>query len=179
MLEAMSAGRNFLEGSIARFRGQKRLAERAMAQLDGRQMHWQSDPEANSVVILMKHMAGNMRSRWSDYLESDGEKPDRNRDGEFIDDFESREQLMGMWEAGWRVLFETLEALDEDDLEKKAPIRGEEHTVVETILRQLGHYAYHVGQIVQLARMQVGPEAWETLSIARGKSDEYRPLTSE
>ena len=175
----MSAGRNFLETSIARFRSSKRLAERAIAQLDGRQMHWQPDPESNSVVILMKHMAGNMRSRWSDYLESDGEKPDRNRDGEFVDDFESREQLMETWAGGWRVLFETLEALDESDLEKTAPIRGQEHTVVEAILRQLGHYAYHVGQIVQLARMQVGPEAWETLSIARGKSDEYRPLTSE
>jgi hypothetical protein len=175
----MSAGRNFLEDSIRNFRRCKRLAERAMAQLDGRQMHWQSDPEANSVVIVMKHMAGNMHSRWSEYLESDGEKPDRNRDGEFIDDFESREQLMEVWESGWRVLFETLEALDEDDLERTAPIRGEDHTVVEAILRQLGHYAYHVGQIVQLARMQVGPEAWETLSIARGKSDEYRPLTSE
>jgi len=179
MLAAMSAGRNFLESSIANLRSTKRLAERAMAQLDGRQMHWQPDPEANSVVILVKHLAGNMRSRWSDYLESDGEKPDRNRDGEFLDDFESREQLTEVWERGWRVLFETLEALDEGDLGKTAPIRGQDHTVVEAILRQLGHYAYHVGQIVQLARMQVGPDAWETLSIARGKSNEYRPLTSE
>jgi len=171
----MSAGRNFLDDSIARFRSYKRLGERAMEQLDNHQMHWRSDPEGNSVVILVKHLAGNMRSRWSDYLASDGEKPDRNRDGEFVDDFESREQLMAVWEQGWRTLFETLEALDESDLERSAPIRGQDHTVIDAILRQLAHYAYHVGQIVQLARMQKGPDAWQTLSIARGKSDEYRP----
>ncbi len=120
-------------------------------------------------------MAGNMRSRWTDFLHSDGEKPDRERAGEFIDDIESREQLMAIWDEGWRACFSALDSLTEADLAREVTIRGRAHTVVEAINRQLGHYAYHVGQIVQLARMQVGATEWQSLSIARGQSDAYDP----
>lgn len=163
----MSIASRYLEDVIARLRSTQALGERAMAQLDDAQMHWRSDPEANSVVVLVKHLAGNMRSRWTGFLTTDGEKPDRHRDGEFIDDFVSREQVMETWEQGWACCLSAVRALGDDDLERGVRIRGQEFTVLEAINRQLSHYAYHVGQIVQLARQQVGPRDWESLSIPR------------
>ncbi len=159
----------FLEAALAEFRYQKDLAERAIAQLDGAQMHAVPHDDANSVVLHMKHMAGNMVSRWTDFLTTDGEKPDRNRDSEFIDDFESRAQLDAHWEKGWATLFATVERLSADDMEKTVTIRGEPHTVARAIHRQIGHYGYHVGQIVGQARALKGAD-WVTLSIARGES---------
>jgi len=171
----MTIGRSFLDDALFTLRRYKSLGEKSLRQLSDAQVHWTSDGEANSVAILVKHMAGNMRSRWTDFLHTDGEKPDRDRDGEFIDDFESREQLMAVWEEGWRTCFSTLDSLTEADLAREGTIRGRAHTVVEAINRQLGHYAYHVGQIVQLARMQVGAADWQSLSIPRGQSEAYEP----
>jgi len=171
----MTIGGNFLDDTLFTLRRYKSLGEKSLAQLSNAQVHWKSDEAANSVAILVKHMAGNMRSRWTDFLRTDGEKPDRERDGEFIDDFESREQLMAVWEEGWQTCFSTLESLTDADLAREVTIRGRAHTVVEAINRQVGHYAYHVGQIVQLARIQVGAAEWRSLSIPRGQSDAYDP----
>ena len=125
---------------------------------------------SNSLAIIVKHMAGNMRSRWTDFLTSDGEKPDRFRDTEFeLDDADSREALLERWEAGWACLFETLDQLSTDDLTSTVHIRGEPHTVIQAVNRQLTHYAYHVGQIVMLARHFAGDE-WKWLSIPPGQS---------
>lgn len=164
----MDLGRHYLRICIGRLRGLKALAERATDQLEDTQMHAVSHDGGNSVVILMKHLAGNMVSRWTDFLTTDGEKPDRNRDGEFVDDFTSREQLDEVWENGWRVLFEALEGLKSDDLLESVWIRGEEHTALEAIQRQVQHYAYHVGQIVQRVRDQRG-DGWVSLSIPRAR----------
>jgi len=170
----MEIGEHFLEDAIGTLRRYKALAERAITQLDDAQVHRVPEGGSNSVAILVKHLAGNMRSRWSEYLASDGEKESRDRDGEFVDDFHSREELMRVWEEGWRAVFSALEPLTGADVLRSAPVRGRDHTVVQAVLRQLGHYAYHVGQIVQLARTWRG-DAWEWLSIAPGKSAGYRP----
>lgn len=151
----------------------KKLADKSIEQLSDEQLHVTLDPDANSVAVLMRHMAGNMRSRWTDFLTTDGEKPDRNRDGEFEDDAgENAASMRARWDAGWACLFATLDALTPADLARTVTIRGEPHTVAQAIQRQLTHYAYHVGQIVLLAKHAAGP-AWTTLSIARGKSHEY------
>jgi len=171
--ETMTIGATFLQHAANRFRGQKRLAERAVRQLDDAALRRALHPETNSIAVIMKHMAGNMLSRWTDFLTSDGEKAWRERDREFIDDAPSREAIFDHWEKGWARLFSTLESLTVRDLEKTITIRGEEHTVVEAILRQLDHYGYHVGQIVLLARLHVGDGPWETLSIPRGGSEAF------
>lgn len=154
--------------------GQKLQAERAMDQLEPEQFHASPDAESNSISVIVKHLAGNMRSRWTDFLTSDGEKADRHRDDEFIDDLGSREEILERWEESWAVLFDTLEGLGPDDLLAPVTIRGEEHTVVEALQRQASHYAAHVGQIVYLAKHLKG-DAWRTLSIPRGGSEDYRP----
>ena len=161
-----------LEAAIGTFRKQKDLAERAMVQLSDQQMHVALDPNTNSIAVIAKHMAGNMRSRWTDFLTTDGEKPWRNRDDEFVDTFTSREQILETWNAGWSCLFQALEALSESDLEKQVAIRGERLIVPLAILRQIDHYAYHVGQIVFIARILAG-DNWQVLTIPRGKSREY------
>ncbi|MFG0328884.1 MAG: DUF1572 family protein [Phycisphaerales bacterium] len=162
-----------LESVIRRFRAQKKLAERAIEQLSDDQLRISLHNETNSVAVIMKHMAGNMISRWTDFLSSDGEKPDRDRDAEFVDDFDSRADMMKYWERGWSRLFKALEDLKPGDLRRLVTIRGHEHTVIEAIHRQLDHYGYHIGQIVLTARMVIGDGAWETLSIARGASEQY------
>ena len=166
----------YLEDVRFTLRRYKALAERAFDQIDEEQLHWAPDPEDNSVATLVKHLAGNMRSRWSDFLTTDGEKPDRARDQEFEDTLDAeRNDILKTWERGWTCVFSALESLGPDDLEKAVTIRGREHTVLQAIDRQLAHYAYHVGQIVFLARMLAGPERWRTLSIARGQSQQYVP----
>src|SRR5262245_33811598 len=137
--------RHFLEVSIKDFQGLKKLADRAVEQLRPEDFHRQPDPESNSVAIIIKHMAGNMLSRWTDFLITDGEKMTRNRDGEFIDDFGSAEEIIGYWEKGWARLFETLTSLTDEDLRKTVYIRNEPHTVVQAICRQIAHYGNHVG----------------------------------
>mgnify|MGYP001822751819 CR=1 FL=1 len=153
-------------------RGLKRTAERAVAQVPDDRLSVPLGPDENSIAILMQHISGNQRSRWTDFLTTDGEKPDRARDTEFEDAGLPRVALLERWEEGWAVLFGALEPLGPDDLDRIVRIREEPHTVSKAILRQIGHYAMHVGQIVQLARHHAGPE-WKTLSIPRGRSDEF------
>jgi hypothetical protein len=163
----------YLEDAQRQLRKLKQLAERAMAQITDQDFFATVDPESNSIALIVKHLAGNMRSRWTDFLTTDGEKPDRNRDSEFVVEArDTRESLLARWEDGWRRLLETLGPLTAQDLERFVTIRGEPHTVLEAINRQLAHYAYHVGQIVFLAKHFAGP-AWQSLSIPRGKSREW------
>lgn len=151
----------------------QKIAARALGQLDDDQFFQVLGDEDNCAAILVKHMAGNMLSRWRDFLTTDGEKPDRNRDGEFeIGVANTREQLMCFWKAGWTCLFDALDPLELDDLERTVSIRGEPHTVLEAISRQLSHYAYHVGQIVFLAKHLRGSR-WQTLSVPRGESETF------
>jgi hypothetical protein len=157
-------GELYLLESLKSFKGLKSTCEKAIARLDNERMHAVPADMSNSIVIIMKHMAGNMLSRWTDFLTTDGEKPGRNRDGEFIDDFNSREDLMVHWESGWACLFDALDILHPDNLLQVVTIRGEEHTVVRAISRQLTHYSYHTGQIVYVAKMLTGKD-WKTLSI--------------
>lgn len=164
--------KSFLQSAIETFRSQKRLAERAIEQLNDEQLHQSLDQNTNSVAVIMKHIAGNMLSRWTDFLETDGEKPWRHRDREFVDDVTSRAELTAFWERGWACLFTTLDTLAPVDLSKTITIRGEAHSVIEAIHRQLDHYGYHVGQIVQVARVNA-KDSWTTLTVPRGGSDEY------
>ena len=133
------SGDPHLEAALFTFGFYKDLGERAMAQLSDDELHWKPDAEANSVAIIVKHMAGNMRSRWTDFLTTDGEKPWRHRDNEFVDDVASREKLMLLWERGWSCLITALAALTVDDLAKTVTIRGEPHTVIQAVHRQLDH----------------------------------------
>jgi uncharacterized damage-inducible protein DinB len=168
----MTIGSEFLDQSRKVFRSQKDLADKAIDQLSDGELLWQPDSESNSVAINMKHLAGNMISRWTNFLTSDGEKPDRNRDGEFEIAEDDIQGLREYWERGYSVFFTTLDSLTEDDLLKTVTIRNEPHTVIQAIQRQLSHYGYHIGQIVALAKHLNG-ENWKTLSIPRGKSEEY------
>ncbi len=158
---------------IKRFRYYKELGERAMAQLPDEALFWQYNEESNSIAIIVNHLHGNMLSRWTNFLTEDGEKPWRTRDAEFENEIQNREQLRQKWEEGWDCLLKALENLKEEDLSRKVFIRSEAHTVSDAIFRQLAHYAYHIGQMVFLAKM-IQNEDWQTLSIARGKSKEYR-----
>ena len=163
----------YLDEARRSFRGHKRLAEGAIAQVSDDQLFHQLDPEANSIAIVMKHIAGNQRSRFTDFLTTDGEKPDRHRDAEFeMPARPSREELMRMWEEGWQRVFGALEPLLPEDFSRTITIRGEPHTILQAINRQVAHYAYHVGQIVLLAKHLRGAE-WKTLSIARGQSTQF------
>jgi hypothetical protein len=163
----------WIADAVLQFRKYKKLAEGALAQVADADFLRTLDPEENSVALVVKHLAGNMRSRWTDFLTSDGEKPDRNRDEEFEPrKTDTRESLMAAWEAGWASLFGALAGLRADDVLREIPIRGEAHTVMQAVHRQLTHYAYHVGQIVFLARHFAGPR-WKSLSIPKGKSKEF------
>ncbi len=163
----MTAGAAFLAESLAGFRTLKDQAERALAQADDRAFFASLDDGSNSLAVLVAHVAGNALSRWSDFLTSDGEKPGRDRDGEFdLVPGLSRAALMARWEAGWRTLFDAVTPLSPDDLARVVTIRGEPHTVLQALLRQTRHYAYHVGQIVQLAKHFRGAD-WQTLSLPR------------
>jgi uncharacterized damage-inducible protein DinB len=159
--------------AIATFSKQKHLAERAMRQLSDEQLHTAPDPNTNSIAVIVKHLAGNLRSRWTDFLTSDGEKPWRNRDDEFVETFKSRDEMLQAWESAWAVLIATLESLTEGDLDREITIRGEKHTVPLAILRALDHCGYHTGQIVLTARLLVGNDTWQTLTIPRGGSQQF------
>ncbi|MGH9582074.1 MAG: DUF1572 family protein [Bryobacteraceae bacterium] len=160
---------SYLEESLAVLRQYKNLAERAVAQVTDEQLFATLDKEMNSIAIVMKHMAGNMRSRWTNFLTSDGEKPDRNRDTEFAGPPDSREGLMGVWQDGWKCVFATLEPLSDSDLSRTVTIRGEPHSVMQAINRQIAHYASHCGQIIFLAKHFAG-DHWQSLSVPRGQS---------
>lgn len=160
----------FLQACLEEFRRHKSLADGALAQTDDATFFAEPCPGGNSIAILVKHVAGNLRSRWTDFLTTDGEKPDRDRDGEFVlAPGDSRAALEAAWEEGWRTLQATLDSLTLSDLARTVTIRGEPHTVPRAMLRQVAHYGYHVGQIVQLARAARG-DAWKTLSVPRGGS---------
>ncbi len=167
-------GSTLLESVSAVFRKQKKLGERALGQLSDDQLFEQLDAEANSVAAIVKHLYGNMRSRWSDFLTTDGEKPDRQRDAEFIvsDSERTRATVLDWWNAGWGHLFSAIESLTPSDLEAQVVIRGEKMPAVAAILRQVDHYGQHVGQVILLAKHLKG-SAWQTLSIPRGKSAEF------
>jgi uncharacterized protein DUF1572 len=163
---------SYLEDSLSLFRYYKKLAERAMEQVSDEQLLAVLDPEMNSVAQIVKHMAGNMRSRWTDFLTSDGEKPNRNRDAEFMEPPSTREEMMGVWESGWNCLFSALEPLCEQDITRTVAIRGEAHSVMQAVNRQIAHYAYHCGQIVFLAK-HLQYARWKSLSVPRGQSDNF------
>ena len=164
--------RHLLDDCLLQLRKLKAQADGALRQVDDVNLFRLLDDESNSIAIIMKHMAGNMRSRWTDFLTSDGEKPDRRRDDEFlIGENEDRARIFAVWDEGWEIVLATIASLTPDDLGRTIRIRGEAHTVVEAINRQMTHYAAHVGQIVLLAKHFAGPR-WQTLSIPRGKSKE-------
>jgi hypothetical protein len=150
----------------------KKLADKSIAQLTDEQLHQTLDPDANSVAILMRHMAGNMRSRWIDFLTSDGEKPNRMRDREFEDPGQTRAELLAEWEHGWQCVWDALAPLTDADLQRTVMIRSEPHTVYKAISRQVAHYAGHAYQILLLAKHMNGAN-WKTLSIPRGQSEEF------
>ena len=169
---------HYLQNVVAEFRGLKRLADRAIAQLDDDEFFRTIDAESNSVALIMKHMAGNMRSRWADFLTSDGEKPDRRRDSEFLIEGEDRAAITEKWEKGWQTLFDALTPLKGEDVTRKVLIRREPHTVVEAVNRQLTHYGEHTGQIIFLAKHLRSSE-WKTLSIPRGQSEAFNKKMDE
>jgi hypothetical protein len=163
---------SYLEDSLAVFSYYKKLAERAMEQVADEHLFATLDDEANSIAVIVKHMTGNMRSRWTDFLTTDGEKPDRNRDSEFVDPPATRTALMADWENGWARVYEALESLSDDDLARTVSIRGEPHSVMQAINRQLAHYPHHVGQIVLLAK-HFACDRWQSLSVPRSRSAEF------
>ena len=163
---------SYLKDSLALFRYYKNLAERAMTQLTDEQLAAVLDDESNSIALIVKHMTGNMRSRFTDFLTTDGEKPDRRRDLEFIGPLPTREALMTSWEEGWACVFGALEPLVEEDLARTVTIRSEAHSVLQAINRQVAHYSYHCGQIVFLAK-HLNHAGWKSLSVARGQSEQF------
>ena len=171
---------HYLSDVLASFRAHKKLAEKAIEQLKDEEFFVKIDEEANSVAVIMKHIAGNMLSRWTDFLNSDGEKPDRNRDMEFVIEAQTcKDDLMAYWQRGWTALFAALEPLRPEDFEKKITIRGEEHSIIQAINRQMTHYAGHIGQIVFLAKHFRSTE-WKSLSIPRNRSADFnRYLSNE
>jgi hypothetical protein len=167
-----SIGENYLQSAIRLLKYTKNLGEKALSQTSGDEIHWRPDEESNSIAVIFKHMSGNMLSRWTDLLTADGEKEWRDRDKEFIDDIKDMDSLLSLWEKGWSCLFSALEALTEKDLDKIVYIRNEGHTVLEAVNRQLAHYAYHVGQVVYIAK-SLRAKSWKTLSVPRGESKQF------
>ena len=163
---------NFLESAIRQFEFDKLLAKKTFDQLSDEQFFWQFNEESNSVATIVKHMSGNMVSRWTDFLKSDGEKEWRNREAEFDNDITSRETMLQIWKSGWDCVFGTLRSLQPEDLSKTVYIRNMGHTVVDAITRQMAHYPYHIGQIIYIGKMAAGKD-WKSLSIPRGGSANY------
>jgi len=160
---------SFLEDALTLFHGTKKLAEDGMAQVTDQELVTVLDGEMNSIALIVKHMAGNMRSRWTDFLTTDGEKPDRNRDSEFVAPPPTRDELRAIWETGWNHVWNALEPLTDADLGRTVMIRGEAHSVMQAVNRQLGHYAYHCGQIVMLAK-HFRSEHWKSLSTPKNRA---------
>jgi hypothetical protein len=163
---------NYLESVRKQFGYYKMLAEKTMAQVPDEKLFWQFNEESNSIATIVKHLWGNMLSRWTDFLTTDGEKDWRNRDAEFENDITSRQELMNKWNEGWNCLFTALDHLTEKDLDKEVYIRNQGHTVIDAINRQLAHYPHHIGQIVFIGKMVCGSK-WTSLSIPKGKSNEF------
>jgi hypothetical protein len=166
---------SYLKDSLDLFRYYKKLGERAMAQCPDQALFTTLDEESNSIAIIVKHMAGNMRSRWRDFLTTDGEKPDRNRDSEFEDPPKTRAELLELWERGWKYVFDVLEPLTDADLSRTVTIRTEPHSVMQAINRQIAHYSHHIGQILFAAKHLTvkATGKWESLSVPRGQSKQF------
>jgi hypothetical protein len=164
--------KSFLDAAVTCFKQNKAWADKAIAQLPDDKLHVALDPNTNSIAVIMKHVAGNLLSRWTDFLTTDGEKPDRNRDGEFVDTFTGRAELLAYWESGWQRAVDSLTALTPADAARIVVIRGEPHSVPLAVQRSLAHCGYHVGQIIQIARILAG-EKWSTITIPRGGSAEF------
>jgi hypothetical protein len=170
---------HYLADVISSFRAYKKLAEKALAQVSDDELFATVDDESNSIAVIMKHMAGNMISRWTDFLTTDGEKPDRNRDMEFVITPDStKEDLFSYWNRGWQTVIAALEPLSEADFDKRVLIRGQEHSIIEAVNRQMTHYAYHIGQIVFLAKHFRGSD-WKSLSIPRNRSAAFNSYLQE
>lgn len=157
---------------VKRFEYYKSLGDKSFEQLSDEQMFWQYNEESNSIAIIVKHIAGNMLSRWTNFLTEDGEKTWRNRDEEFINTFKTKQEILDYWEKGWKCLFDALNQINDENLYSTIYIRNEAHSVIDAVFRQLAHYPYHIGQIVYIAKMMKN-EGWETLTIARNKSLEF------
>jgi hypothetical protein len=168
----MDIAGQFLSAIINAFEANKRLADRAVEQVPDDKLHAALDANTNSIAVIMKHVAGNLSSRWTDFLTTDGEKPWRNRDDEFVDSCGTRAELLEAWEQGWACLLKVLKDLKAEDLERAVLIRGEPHSVPLALERSLGHTCYHIGQIVQVARIHAGSQ-WKTLTIPRGGSEHF------
>jgi hypothetical protein len=170
---------NYKTDTIEAFRNYKKLAERAVGQVTEEEFYFKTiDAESNSLAVIVKHIGGNLRSRWTDFLTSDGEKADRDRDSEFIAETDTRESLTELWDAGWQALFDALEALKTEDFGRTVKIRGEDFSVVKAMNRSLAHTAYHVGQIAFLAK-HFRSSDWKTLSVPRGGSGEFNAFLAE
>ena len=175
----MNLAAHYLEEVLRQMKGHKRLADGALQQVTDEEFFRELDPESNSIAIVVKHMAGNMQSRFSNFLASDGEKPDRNRDQEFeIGTSAARKDSMQAWEQSWKTVFDSISALKPEDVEKTITIRSEPHTVLQAINRSVAHLAYHTGQIVYLAKY-FRSESWKTLSVPRGKTEEFNAKMRE
>ncbi|NIF07210.1 DUF1572 domain-containing protein [Chryseobacterium sp. Tr-659] len=157
---------------VKRFEYYKTLGDKTFGQLDDEQIFWQYNEESNSVAVIVKHIAGNMLSRWTNFLTEDGEKSWRNRDEEFITDFKTKDEVVEYWEKGWTCFFDALKQINDENLYSTIYIRGEGHSVIDAVFRQLAHYPYHIGQIVYIAKM-IKNDDWKTLSIARNRSQEF------
>ena len=168
----------YLDSAKRQFMMYKQLGEKAMAQLDEQELNWHANEDSNSIATIVKHMWGNMLSRWTDFLTTDGEKPWRQRDAEFDGAAINREALMKKWEEGWQCLFDALSSITDNDLEKIIYIRNEGHTILEAVNRQIAHYSYHVGQIVYISKLR-SKEEWKSLSIPRNKSNDYNAVKFE
>ena len=178
-MTTQSIGQHYLADALNTFRDYKKLGERAFAQLDDEDLFRTIDPESNSIAVIMKHLAGNMISRWTDFLTTDGEKPERNRDMEFVMLPETtKEEMVAYWEKGWKCTFDAIEALTPDDLLRTVTIRGQDHTAMQAITRQIAHYANHIGQIVYVAKhLKAG--GWQTLSVPKNRSAEFNTYLKE
>ncbi|MEO1262408.1 MAG: DUF1572 family protein [Bacteroidota bacterium] len=163
---------NYLESILKQFKYYKMLGERTFEQLKEPDLFWQFNPESNSIAVIVNHLSGNMKSRWTDFLTADGEKKWRNRDQEFEDIIKSKKELTNQWEAGWHCVFAALNSINKNNFNTEIYIRNQGHTIVEAINRQLAHYAYHIGQITFIGRMIKGDE-WKSLSIPKGQSKEF------
>jgi hypothetical protein len=174
----MSEADTFLRAAIARCLTVKGLGEGVLSQVSEAELFHASDPEANSIAIVVRHLHGNMLSRWTDFLTTDGDKPNRCRDREFEQPRQDIAEIRRLWDEGWACTLDALRALKPEDCLREVRVRNEPMTVIDAVIRQLSHYSYHVGQMVTLARAQMGSR-WKTLSIARGKSAEYKPKVRE
>ncbi|ASU35985.1 DUF1572 family protein [Mucilaginibacter xinganensis] len=173
-----SGGNNYLSSVKKQFHYYHNLADRAIEKLSDEQIHWQYNTESNSIAIIMKHVAGNSISRWTDFLTTDGEKQSRNRDMEFEDNLTSKEKLLALWQKGWQCIYNSIDELTSEDLMHTIYIRGEAHTVIEAINRQLAHLPYHVGQMVYIAKM-ISAENWTSLTIPKGESNAFNAKISK